>query len=71
MGSKEAFMRRTLFWSAWAVLFALPIVYGFQIYLTQDLPAVQLWQWAIPVAAVLILILARNHDDVLKHHVVS
>ena len=64
-------MRRTLFWSGWAVLFALPFVYGAQIYVTQDLPDVHFWQWMIPAAAVVIVYFSRNHDDVLKHHVVS
>jgi len=64
-------MRKTLFWSGWVVLFVLPIVYGVQIYLTQDLPDIHIWQWAIPAAAVLIVYFSRNHDDVLKHHVVS
>jgi hypothetical protein len=63
-------MRRTLFWSGLIVLAVLPIVYGVQIYMTQDLPAVQVWQWMIPAAAVLAVFFARNPDDVLKHHVV-
>lgn len=64
-------MRRTIFWSGWAVLLVLPIVYGVQIFMTQDLPAVHLWQWLIPAAAAVIVYFSRNHDDVLKHHVVS
>jgi FtsH-binding integral membrane protein len=68
---KEALMRRTLFWLGLAVLLALPIVYGVQIYMTQDLPAVHVWQWLIPAAAVLMVFFSRNPDDVLKHHVVS
>jgi len=68
---KEAVMRKTLFWSGLIVLMLLPIVYGVQIYVTQDLPAVQVWQWLIPVAAVLMVFFSRNPDDVLKHHIVS
>jgi len=64
-------MRRTLFWTGWVVLLVLPIIYGVQIYLTQDLPTVHVWQWLIPAAAVLTVFFARNPDDVLKHHVVS
>jgi hypothetical protein len=67
---KEALMRKTLFWSGLVVLMLLPIVYGVQIYITQDLPTVQVWQWMIPAAAVLMVFFSRNPDDVLKHHVV-
>lgn len=64
-------MRRTLFWLGLVILMVLPIIYGVQIYLTQDLPTVQVWQWLIPIAAVLMVFFSRNPDDVLKHHVVS
>lgn len=63
-------MRKTLFWFGWAVLFVLPVIYGVQILVTQDLPAVQLWQWAIPCVAAVLIFLSRNRDDVLKHHLV-
>ncbi|MEA2236636.1 MAG: hypothetical protein QOC81_1360 [Thermoanaerobaculia bacterium] len=64
-------MRRTLFWSGLVVLMVLPVIYGVQIYVTQDLPAIQVWQWIIPAAAGLMVFFSRNPDDVLKHHVVS
>lgn len=63
-------MRRKLFWLGWIVLFALPVIYGIQIFIAQDLPAVEPWKWAIPFAAVLLIYFSRNTDDVLKHHVV-
>ena len=63
-------MRKSLFWCGWAVLFVLPLVYGAQIYITQDLPDVQPWKWIILIAAVLAIYFSRNPDDVLKHHVV-
>ena len=63
-------MRKKLFWLGWIVLFALPVVYGIQIFLSQDLPAIEPWQWAIPFGAALLIYFARNRDDVLKHHVV-
>ena len=63
-------MRKKLFWLGWIVLFALPVVYGIQIYLSQDLPAVAAWQWGVPLAAAVLIYFARNRDDVLKHHVV-
>ena len=64
-------MRRTLFWTGLIVLMVLPVIYGVQIYMTQDLPAVKVWQWLIPAAAVLMVFFSRNPDDVLKHHIVS
>lgn len=62
-------MRKTLFWSGWVVLLALPLIYGVQIYISQDLPAVQLWQWLILFGVVVVIFFSRNTDDVLKHHV--
>ena len=48
----------------------LPVVFVTQIVLMQDLPKVALWQWAIPLAAVVLIYFTRNTDDVLKHHVI-
>jgi hypothetical protein len=70
IGCKGARMRRKLFWLGWIVLFVLPVIYGIQIYVSQDLPPVEAWKWIIPIAAVLLIVLARDKDDVLKHHVV-
>jgi hypothetical protein len=63
-------MRKTLFWIGWTILFVLPVVYGVQIFLAQDLPPVAPWQWAIPFAAALLIYFSRETDDVLKHRVV-
>ncbi|HEX6086917.1 MAG TPA: hypothetical protein VF266_20475 [Thermoanaerobaculia bacterium] len=63
-------MRRILFWFGWIVLFTLPVLYGIEIYRTQDLPSVATWKWAIPFAAIVLIYFSRNTDDVLKHHVV-
>jgi hypothetical protein len=63
-------MRRKLFWLGWIVLFALPVIYGIQIFMTQDLPPVEPWKWVIPFAAAVLISFSRNTDDVLKHHVV-
>lgn len=64
-------MRRTLFWSGWVVLFALPLIFTIQIIVTQDLPKVEWWKWAIPFGAIVLIYFSRNTDDVLKHHVVN
>lgn len=63
-------MRQTLYGIGWIVLFALPIIYGIQIVISQDLPPVEWWQWAILFATVVLIYFSRNRDDVLKHHVV-
>lgn len=63
-------MRKTLFWVGWAVLFVLPVIYGIQIYIAQDLPRVAPWQWLVPFVAVVIIYFSRDRDDVFKHHVV-
>ncbi len=63
-------MRRTLFWLGWTVLIALPIAAGVEIYIRQDLPSLDPWRLAVVAGAVLLVIFARNRDEVLKHHVV-
>jgi len=63
-------MRRVLFYFGCAVLLALPVVYTIQIMVTQDLPDVERWQWAVPAAAIVLIYFARNRDDVFKHHLV-
>lgn len=63
-------MRRFLFRLGWIALALLPVIYGVQIYMTQDLPPVELWQWGFLAAIVVLIYFSRNTDDVLKHHVV-
>lgn len=63
-------MRRTLFWLGWILLIALPLVYGVQVFLTQDLPRVEPWKWAILFGAVMVVYFARNTDEVLRHRLV-
>lgn len=64
-------MRKIFFWFGWAILFALPVIYGIQIYLIQDLPKVEPWKWLVVLAAIVIIYFSRNTDDVLKHHVIG
>lgn len=61
-------MRKTFF--CWAVLFAIPLAAGAEIYLSQDLPALTPWKLALFTGAVLMVIVSRNRDEVLKHHIV-
>lgn len=63
-------MRKWLFRFGLGVLFVLPVVYAVQIFVTQDLPKVESWQWGILFATVVLIYFSRNTDDVLKHHVV-
>ena len=63
-------MRRNLYIFGWALLIALPIIYGIQIYITQDLPRVEPWQWLVLFGTVALIFFTRDRDDVLKHHVV-
>jgi hypothetical protein len=71
MEEQEVVMRKALFWFGWVVLVALPLIFTIQILVTQDLPKVELWKWAIPFAAVVLIFFSRNRDDVLKHHVIG
>jgi hypothetical protein len=63
-------MRKAIYWLGWALLLVLPVIFGIQIYLLQDLPKVEPWKWVVPFLAVLMIYVFRNRDDVLKHHVV-
>jgi len=62
-------MRRAIFWTGWAIVFLLPIAIAIEIFMTEDMPVLHLWKWAIPLAAIALIFLGRNHDDVLKHHI--
>jgi hypothetical protein len=61
---------RVLNWLGWGVLFAFPVLYGIQIWWTQDLPQVEPWKWLMVFGAVVLIYFSRNRDDVLKHHLV-
>lgn len=63
-------MRKKLFATGWIVFFALPLAYVLEIVVTQDLPPVQWWKWAILLTTVVLIYASRNRDDVLKHRVV-
>lgn len=63
-------MRRTFYWIGWVLLIGLPIAYGVQIVLTQDLPPVEPWKWAALLVSLLLVYFARNPDDVLRHRLV-
>ena len=63
-------MRRAIFWLGWSVLAILPLVFVAQIVIADNLPEVELWQWCIPIIAVLMIVGSRNRDEVLKHRVV-
>jgi len=63
-------MRKTLFRIGGIVLIGLPIAYGVQIVLTQDLPLVQPWKWALLFGSLLLVYFARSRDDVLRHRLV-
>ncbi len=63
-------MRRTIFWAGWTIFFLLPIAFVTEALMSQDVPSLPLWKWTVPVIAFLLIVLGRNHDDVLKHHVV-
>ena len=63
-------MRKRLYVTGWAILFLLPVAFTVEILITQDLPRVYIWKWAILAAAVLLVYFARNRDDVFKHHIV-
>ena len=64
-------MRKWLYRFGWAVLFLLPVIYGIQIFLTQDLQPVEPWKWVLLFAIVALIYFSRDTDDVLKHHVVG
>ena len=70
MTYQEATMRKALFMFGWVVLFVLPVLYGIEIYMSQDLPRVDWWKWLIPAFAAWMIYLARDREDVLKHKLI-
>jgi hypothetical protein len=69
-GTEKEVMRKTLFWIGWAILFAIPLAAGAEIYLMKDLPDLNAWKLGLLVGAVLLVIFSRNRDEVLKHKLV-
>lgn len=63
-------MRKKLFWLGWVILFAIPFAVGAEICIYQDMPNLTPSKLVLLAAAVLLVILARNRDEVLKHHIV-
>jgi hypothetical protein len=61
-------MRRTIFWLGWVVLCLVPIVFLINALRIEDVPPL-LPYGAIVTAAAIVVICARNRDDVLRHHV--
>ena len=62
-------MRKVLFWSGWTLLILLPIAFLVEIWWIQDLPTLQSWRWVVPAIAFALIVLGRNRDDVLNHHI--
>ncbi len=63
-------MRNAFFWLGVVILIGAPIVFVIEIVIKQDLPPVEIWQWAMMGGAVLLTYFFRNRDEVLKHHLV-
>lgn len=61
-------MRRAIFWTGWGIMFLIPAAFVAEVLFYQDMPSFPAWKWAIPVFAFLLIVLGRNRDDVLKHH---
>lgn len=61
---------KLFFWSGWSILIAIPIVFVIETVVLQDLPSVQLWEWALPFVAITMIYIGRGRDEVLNHHLV-
>jgi len=61
-------MRRAVFWTGWSILFLIPVAFVAEAWWTQDMPAFPAWKFVIPLIAFVLIVLGRNRDDVLKHH---
>ena len=61
-------MRKTVFWTGWAILFLIPVAFVAEAWWYQDMPSFPLWKFVIPLIAFALIVLGRNRDDVLKHH---
>jgi hypothetical protein len=63
-------MRKAMFWFGWTIFVLLPIAFVTEVLVNQDLPSLPPWKLVIPVVAFVLIMLGRNRDDVLKHHVI-
>ena len=61
-------MRRWLYWSGWTIVLIIPIAFLAEAILIQDVPGLRIWKIAIAVIGLAMIVLGRNRDDVLKHH---
>lgn len=61
-------MRRWLFWSGLTIVLLIPIAFLIEAILIQDIPPLSVWKVAIALAGCALIVLGRNRDDVLKHH---
>jgi len=63
-------MRKAIFWLGWTILFLIPVAFVAEVLIIQDMPPFPMWKYAVPVVGIALIYLARNHDDVLHHHLV-
>jgi len=61
-------MRRAIFWSGWILFSLLPIAFVTEVLVRQDMPPLPPWKLLLPLIALFLVILGRNPDDVLNHH---
>jgi drug/metabolite transporter (DMT)-like permease len=61
-------MRRAIFWTGWSILFLIPVAFVAEALWFQDMPPFPQWKFVVPVVAFALIVLGRNRDDVLKHH---
>lgn len=63
-------MRKTMFWLGWTIILLLPIAFMIDVAIDPyGTPSFPLWKFAIPAVGVVLILLGRNRDDVLKHRV--
>lgn len=61
-------MRRGIFWLGWTILCIIPIAFLMEAIRIQDVPPLAPWAIAAAIGAIVVIV-ARNRDDVLKHHI--
>ena len=61
-------MRRWLFWSGWVIVLLIPIAFLVEAIMIQDVPALKIWKIVVAVVGLSLIVMGRNRDDVLKHH---
>ena len=62
-------MQRWMYRAGWTIVLIIPLAFFIEAYMIQDVPHLRAWKIAVAVVGLALILIGRNRDDVLKHHV--